>query len=74
MIEYLGLVAVIIMVGAYAHEERHPLFILLFAGGCALASFYAFLIGSIPFLIAEGIWAVIALVRWWRRSAALAKS
>ena len=74
MIEYLGLVAVIIMVGAYALEERHPLFILLFACGCALASFYAFLIGSIPFLIAEGIWAVIALVRWRRRSAGFAKS
>lgn len=74
MVEYLGLIAVIIMVGSYALEERHPLFILLFAGGCALAAFYAFLIWSVPFLIAEGIWAIIALVRWRRRAAALAKS
>lgn len=68
MVEYLGLIAVIIMVGSYALEDRHPLFVLLFAGGCALAAFYAWLIGSVPFLIAEGIWAIIALVRWGRRA------
>ncbi|MEM9631458.1 MAG: hypothetical protein AAGA50_09040 [Pseudomonadota bacterium] len=69
MVEHLGLVAVVIMVASYALEGRHPVFILIFAFGCALASFYAFLIGSIPFLIAEGIWAVIAFVRYWNRRA-----
>ncbi|MES0810281.1 hypothetical protein ABLO27_12430 [Roseibium sp. SCPC15] len=67
MVEHLGLVAVVIMVASYALESRHPLFILMFAFGCALASFYAFLIGSVPFLIAEGIWAVIAFARFWNR-------
>lgn len=66
MINNLGLFAVILMVASYALEHRHPLFILIFAFGCALASFYAFLIGSIPFLIAEGLWAVIALRRYWK--------
>lgn len=63
-IEILGIIAIIIMVGAYALEGRHPAFILVFAGGCALAAVYAFLINSYPFLIAEGLWALIALQRW----------
>ena len=67
MIETLGIIAVVIMVSAYALEDRGHIFILIFAVGCALAATYALLIGSIPFLIAEGIWAVIALRRWQRR-------
>lgn len=66
MTEHLGLVAVIIMVGAYALESRHPLFVLLFAFGCGLAAIYAWLIGSVPFLMAETLWMLIALHRWWR--------
>ena len=66
MSEHLGLIAVILMVGAYALENRHPHFVLLFAIGCALAAFYAWLIGSVPFVIAESLWALIALHRWWR--------
>ena len=64
MIEQLGLVAVTIMVGAYALERRHRHFILIFAIGCALAALYAWLIGSLPFVIAEGLWSLIALNRW----------
>lgn len=69
MIDALGLVAVIIMVGSYAFEARHPTFVLTFAFGCALAAIYAWFIGSIPFVIAEGLWSVIALRRWVRVSA-----
>ena len=61
--ETLGIVAIIIMVTSYALEKRAPVFIAIFAAGCALAAFYAFLVGSYPFLIAESIWAVIALRR-----------
>ncbi len=63
-VEPLGLIAIVIMVGAYALEQRHPNFIAIFAGGCALAAFYAYLIGSYPFLLAESVWSVIALRRW----------
>ncbi len=70
-IEMLGIVAVFIMVGAYALEERAPVFIAIFSAGCAMAATYAFLLGSIPFLIAESIWAVIAFQRW-RKAAARA--
>lgn len=62
--ETLGIIAIVIMVSSYALEKRAPVFIAIFAAGCALAAFYAFLIGSYPFLIAESIWAVIAARRW----------
>ena len=63
-----GLVAVTAMVTFYAFEKRHSLFILAFAGACGLASIYGFLIGAWPFGAVEAIWAVVALVRWRRRS------
>ncbi len=63
-VEALGIVAVIIMVGSYALEQRGRLYIAIFAFGCALAAYYAFLIHSYPFLIAEGVWSLIALQRW----------
>ncbi len=66
-IEALGVLAVVIMVASYALEKRDPIFVAVFSFGCALAAFYAFLIQSYPFLIAEGTWAVIAFRRWRRR-------
>lgn len=72
-LEILGIVAVVIMVVSYAVEDFSPFFVLLFAAGCALAAFYALLIGAIPFLIAETVWAVIALRRWHRRREAAKK-
>ena len=64
IIEALGLLAVTIMVISYALEHRAPVWIAVFAFGCALAALYALLIGSVPFLIAEGLWSLIALRRW----------
>ncbi len=64
LIEALGTLAIVTMVISYALEKRHPIFIAIFAVGCALAAFYALLIQSYPFLVAESIWAVIAFRRW----------
>lgn len=72
-IEILGIIAVTIMVSSYALEKRNPIFIAIFAGGCALAALYAFLIASYPFLVAEGIWAVIAARRWFETRATLTR-
>jgi len=66
MTELFGLAAVIAMVTTYALEERSPWFVLAFALSCAAASLYAVLIQSLPFALAEGIWAVIAFLRWRR--------
>lgn len=65
-VDLLGIIAVSIMVVSYALENRGRIFIAIFAFGCALAAFYAYLIASYPFLIAEGLWSLIATYRWWR--------
>lgn len=64
MIEVFGFLAVCTMVVCYALEERSPVFTLVFSGACAVAALYALLIGSYPFMVAEGVWAVIAFRKW----------
>jgi hypothetical protein len=61
-----GLFAVTAMLVCYAFEDRSPKFVLGFAAACVLASIYGFLQGAWPFGIVEGVWAVVALRRWWR--------
>jgi hypothetical protein len=61
-----GLFAVTTMLVCYAFEDRSPKFVLGFAAACVLASIYGFLQGAWPFGIVEGVWAVVALHRWWR--------
>lgn len=63
-----GLAAVSLMLLCYALEDRSPWFVLAFAAACGLASIYGFLQGAWPFGLVEGIWALVALRRWWRRS------
>jgi hypothetical protein len=60
-----GLFAVTAMLVCYALEDRNPIFVLDFAGACGLGSVYGFLQGAWPFGLVEGIWAVVALRRWW---------
>jgi hypothetical protein len=45
-------------------ERRSSRFILAFAGGCLLASGYAFLAGVWPFGVVELIWAAVAVQRY----------
>ena len=60
-----GLFAVTAMLVCYALEDRHPLFILGFAGSCLLGSTYGFLQGAWPFGLVEAVWSVVAARRWW---------
>ena len=55
------------MLGCYALEDRHPLWVLGFAGACLLASLYGFLQGAWPFGLVEAVWAFVALARWKKR-------
>jgi len=64
MVEVMGFLSVCTMVACYGLEERSPVFTLVFSGACAVAALYAFLIGSFPFMIAEGIWAIVAYRKW----------
>jgi hypothetical protein len=61
-----GLFAVTAMLVCYALEKRSPLFILSFAGACALGSIYGFLQGAWPFGLVEAVWALVAARRWWQ--------
>jgi hypothetical protein len=63
-----GLFAVTAMLIFYAFEERNPLYILCFAGCCALGSIYGFLQGAWPFGVIEAIWAAVAARRWWAKA------
>jgi hypothetical protein len=60
-----GLFAVVSMLVTYAFEKRNPWFIFLFAASCALGSIYGFLQGAWPFGLAEAVWCVVAVRRWW---------
>ncbi len=62
--EMLGYAAITVMVTSYAMEKAAPVFVAIFAAGCAMAAVYAYLIASYPFVVAEGIWAVVAARRW----------
>jgi hypothetical protein len=61
-----GVAALTFMMLMYALERRGPRFVLLFAGGCVLASVYGFLAGTWPFGAVEAIWAGIAARRYTR--------
>ena len=63
-----GLFAVTAMLLTYALEARSRWFVLGFAAACALGSVYGFLQGAWPFGLIEGIWSLVALYRWRRRS------
>jgi hypothetical protein len=59
-----GLFAVTAMLVCYAFEDRSRVFILAFAGACALGSIYGFMQGAWPFGLVEAVWAMIAVRRW----------
>jgi hypothetical protein len=62
-----GLFAVTAMLVTYALESRSHWFILAFAAACVLGSIYGFLQGAWPFGLVEGIWAIVAMRRWYPR-------
>jgi hypothetical protein len=53
------------MLVTYALESRSTWFVLAFAFACALGSIYGFLQGAWPFGLVEGVWAAVAVQRWW---------
>jgi hypothetical protein len=61
-----GAASVSLMAGAYALEERHSIFIVVFAVACLLAGMYAALIGSVPFTAVETLWCLFAVQRFRR--------
>lgn len=60
-----GACAVTIMLISYALEQRSNWWVLVFAFACAASSTYGWLAGTWPFGVVEGIWALVALRRWY---------
>jgi hypothetical protein len=69
-----GLFSVTAMLVFYALEDHSPAYILAFAAACVLASVYGFVQGAWPFGVVEAIWALIAVQRWRKRTAARSTS
>jgi len=67
-----GLFAVSMMLVCYALEDRHPRYVFGFAVACGLGSTYGFLQGAWPFGLVEGVWALVALRKWWGQRATYA--
>jgi hypothetical protein len=64
MLDAFGLAAVTVTLIFYAFEDRSPLCILGFAGGCVASSVYGFLQGAWPFGLIEIAWTIVAIRRW----------
>jgi hypothetical protein len=60
-----GLFAVSAMLLCYAMENRGRGWVLGFSGACLAGSAYGFMQGAWPFGLVEGIWAIVALRRWF---------
>jgi hypothetical protein len=67
MLNAFGLAAVTATLIFYALEDRSPIYILAFAGGCLASAVYGFLQGAWPFGVIEIAWTIIAVRRWLRR-------
>ena len=65
-----GAAAVTIMMVSYALEQRSNWWVLIFAFACAGASIYGWLAGTWPFGVVEGVWALVAIRRWYTRQKA----
>ncbi|MBL9162311.1 MAG: hypothetical protein JNL18_06260 [Planctomycetaceae bacterium] len=61
-----GLLALTAGMLCYALEDRSTWFTLAFAIACICGSFYGFMQGAWPFGIVEAIWALIALMRFFK--------
>jgi presenilin-like A22 family membrane protease len=60
-----GLVVVTAMLLFYVLERRSQWFIIAFAGACMVGSIAGFLQGAWVLGLAESVWSILALRRWW---------
>ncbi|AKA48475.1 hypothetical protein IX51_04485 [uncultured archaeon] len=62
-----GAAAVTVMMVSYVAEERGTVYTFIFGISSFGASIYGWLSGTWPFGIIEGVWALFALRKWYRR-------
>ena len=71
MLTAFGVIAASTMVVSYAVEDRHRLWIIVFAIGCAATAVYGVLTEAWIFAGLETIWAGVALHKFRSQSEAL---
>ena len=67
MLTVFGTIAVSIMFLSYWTEGRSKWLVLVFAMGSGLTSLYSGLAEAYPITVIEGLWALVALRRFWQR-------
>ena len=67
MLTVFGTIAVSIMFLSYWTEGRSKWLVLGFAMGSGLTSLYSGLAEVYPITVIEGLWALVALRRFWQR-------
>jgi len=67
MLTVFGVIAVSIMFLSYWTEERSKWLVLVFAIGSGMTSVYSGLEEVYPITVIEGLWAFVALQRFWQR-------
>jgi len=67
LLSWFGLIAVGLMLIAYALEHISHWFVLVFALSCVLAALYGFLQGAWPLGVLFLLWSAVAYWRWHRR-------
>ena len=65
LLTLFGACAVSIMLISYALEKRSNWWVPIFALAYGASSLYGWLADSWPFGVVEGVWALVALRRWW---------
>jgi hypothetical protein len=63
-----GVIALTDTVIFYALEDYRRWAVLAFAAASALASVYGLLQGAWPLGLGEGVWAALAIRRWWTQT------
>lgn len=69
MLTIFGVIAVSIMFLSYWTEERSKWLVLVFAIGSGMTSLYSGLAEVYPITVVEGLWAMVALQRFFKRHA-----
>lgn len=69
MLTIFGVVAVSVMFLSYWTEGRSKWLVLIFAVGSGLTSLYSGLAAVYPITVVEGLWALVALQRFFKRHA-----
>lgn len=66
MLTLFGSVAVTIMFLSYWMESRSKWMVLVFAAGSAATALYSALSVVYPITVIEGLWALVAVQRFWK--------